>query len=80
MSYDKIIEDAEALSDQMVMCRRDLHKYAETGWFEVRTASKAARYLTDLGYEVLVGRDVCQEDARMGVPEQEELDRQYARA
>lgn len=80
MIYDKIIEEAEELGDQMVQCRRDLHKYAETGWFEVRTASRVARYLTELGYEVLMGREVCQDEARMGVPGQEELDRQYARA
>lgn len=80
MSYDRIIEKAEALETEMTALRRDFHKYAETGWFEVRTASIVARKLTELGYDVLAGRDVCLEEARMGVPDQEELDRQYERA
>lgn len=80
MVYDKIKNEANALGNEMITWRRDFHKYAETGWFEVRTASKVARYLTELGYDVLLGRDVCLEEARMGVPEKEELDRQYERA
>lgn len=80
MMYDKIIKEAEELEEEMRACRRDFHTYAETGWFEVRTASRVARRLTDLGYEVLLGRDVCREEARMGVPGKEELDRQYRRA
>lgn len=80
MVYDTIVEEAEQMSGELSACRRDLHKYAETGWFEVRTASKVARRLTDLGYEVLMGREVCLEDARMGVPSKEELERAYERA
>ncbi len=80
MVYDAIKKEAEDLLEEMIAFRRDFHKYAETGWFEIRTASKVARYLTELGYEVLVGREVCQEEARMGVPDQDELDRQYERA
>ncbi len=80
MVYDTIKKEAEDLLEEMIAFRRDFHKYAETGWFEIRTASKVARYLTELGYEVLVGREVCQEEARMGVPDQDELDRQYERA
>ena len=46
----------------------------------MRTSSLVARYLTDLGYEVLVGEDVCDKETRMGVPEESVLEAAYARA
>jgi len=39
-----------------------------------------ARRLTELGYEVLVGEDVCLRESRMGVPEDSVLEANYARA
>ena len=48
--------------------RRDFHKYPETAWLEMRTSAIIAETLTELGYEVLTGRQVCLEEARMGVP------------
>lgn len=71
---------AEGMREELVACRRDLHHYPELGWCEMRTASLIARRLTDLGYEVLVGRDVCDETGRMGVPDEETLEREYRRA
>lgn len=78
--YEEIIQLAEGMEERMVTCRRDFHKYAESGWFEMRTSSLIARRLTELGYEVLVGEDVCKRDARMGVPSDEELKENYERA
>ncbi|MBQ3530235.1 MAG: amidohydrolase [Oscillospiraceae bacterium] len=77
---EKIITQAEALQPEMVAQRRDFHKYAESGWFEMRTTSIIARKLTELGYEVLTGEDVCDRDARMGVADDATLDKQYERA
>ena len=77
---EKIIAQAEAMQPEMVAQRRDFHKYAESGWFEMRTSSIIARKLTDMGYEVLVGEDVCDRDARMGVASDEVLEQQYERA
>ena len=71
---------AEESHDELVAQRRDFHKYAETGWFEMRTSSIIARKLTDLGYEVLTGEDVCDREARMGVPSDEALEKAYQRA
>ena len=68
------------MKDDLVAQRRDFHKYAEPGWFEMRTSSIIARKLTELGYEVLVGDQVCKKEARMGVPSDEELEAQYERA
>ena len=30
--YQTILEKAEAITPEMIACRRDFHKYAETGW------------------------------------------------
>lgn len=78
--YQKILEQAEAITPEMISIRRDFHKHAEAGWLEMRTSSIIARKLTDLGYEVLVGDAVCKKDARMGVPTDEVLEMAYNRA
>ena len=76
-TFETIIREAEALEPELIRIRRDFHKHAETGWFEMRTSSVIARQLTDLGYEVLVGEQVCKKEARMGVPSEEELEKHY---
>lgn len=78
--YQTIIEMAEKITPAMVAQRRDFHKHAEAGWLEMRTSSIIARKLTDLGYEVLVGEQVCKRDERMGVPSDEVLKMAYQRA
>lgn len=77
---EKIRSLTEKLTPSMIACRRDLHKYAEPGWCEMRTSSLVARRLTELGYDVLTGEQVCKKDARMGVPSEDVLDAHYARA
>ncbi|MGI6252304.1 MAG: amidohydrolase [Aminivibrio sp.] len=78
--YEKINRLADDLKDKLVAYRRDFHKYAESGWFEMRTTSLVARRLADLGYEVLTGRDVCLAESRMGLPAEQELENSYVRA
>lgn len=78
--YQTIIEQAEKLAPQMIAQRRDFHKHAESGWLEMRTSSIIARKLTQLGYEVLTGEQVCKKDERMGVPSNEVLENCYQRA
>ncbi len=76
----RIVELADGLEAPLFELRKDLHKHAESGWEEIRTSSIIAKRLTDMGYEVLVGEDVCLRESRMGVPSQEKLDASYARA
>ena len=78
--FEQINALTEGMQEELVTYRRDFHKYAESGWLEMRTSSLVARRLTDLGYEVLVGEDVCDRDARMGVPDEEVLEMAYQRA
>ena len=70
--YMNTIQSLRALSQEMsaelTRIRRDFHQHPETGWLEMRTSAIIAKALTELGYEVLTGRDVCLEGARMGLP------------
>ncbi len=76
--YETINADAEELRGALTARRRDFHRYAETGWLEMRTASIIAKELTVLGYEVLTGKAVCAGEARMGLPSEEALEAHYA--
>ena len=78
--YQRIIEMIDGMQSELVACRRDFHLHAESGWFEMRTSSLIARRLTELGYEVLVGEQVCKSDARMGLPAEEALEAHYQKA
>jgi len=60
--------------------RRDLHKYAESGWLEFRTSTLVAERLNELGYSLQLGREVIDADSRMGLPSAQELQRQEQRA
>ncbi|MBE6931491.1 MAG: amidohydrolase [Ruminococcaceae bacterium] len=80
-TYAKIKSVTDAMTDEMIATRRDFHKYAEAGWFEMRTSSIIARKLTEMGVdEVLVGEQVCKKDARMGVAAEDVLEANYQRA
>lgn len=79
--FEQIVKMVDEMTPELVEIRRDFHKYAESGWFEMRTSSIIARKLTELGLdEVLVGEQVCKKDARMGVPSEEALEKSYERA
>ena len=78
--YEAICRRAEELAPQLTADRRDFHTYAESGWNEYRTSSVVAARLKALGYQVLTGRDVCRDEARMGLPAAETMEREYRRA
>lgn len=67
---------ARALLEKAIAYRREFHKYCEPGWLEMRTASRVAGVLQDLGYEVLTGEDVLKKDARLCLPDEKTLARQ----
>ena len=68
------------IETQLIADRRDFHRHAEAGWEEFRTASLVARRLSDLGYEVLAGRQVIRDEDRMGLPSAEALEASWQRA
>ena len=72
--YDVIKAEACALRGELSALRREFHRFAEPGWLEMRTTSRIARELKNMGYEeLLLGGDVCLDAARMGVPDEETL-------
>jgi len=75
-----LVAAALALQEHQTALRRDFHHFAESAWTEFRTASLIARELTQLGYEVKLGREVICAEERMALLSEEELERQYQRA
>ncbi len=75
--YEALNERVKKLSDELSAARRDFHRYAETGWMEMRTSSIIARKLSGLGYKVLAGKAVCAADGRKGLPTEEALEAHY---
>lgn len=78
--YQKIKELSQSYYSDTVKIRRDLHKYAERGWLETRTACMIATQLEELGYEVLVGEQIMKKEDRMGLPPETVLHLNYRRA
>lgn len=74
-----VTDDRDGAVRSMTADRRDLHRHAEPGWCEVRTASLVARRLADLGFAVRVGREVVAQD-RPGLPSDDDLEAAYERA
>ena len=70
----------EDLKKKLVDWRREFHKYPETGWTEYRTSSAIAKILENLGLEVIIGKEVCSKEHRMGVPDIEKLKKYEKRA
>ena len=63
----RIKELALQYEDDTINIRRDIHKYAETGWTEYRTASLVAKTLEGLRWQVFAGYEVIDEESMMGV-------------
>ncbi|MGB3843986.1 MAG: peptidase M20, partial [Bacillota bacterium] len=76
----RIKELALQYEDDTINIRRDIHKYAETGWTEYRTASLVAKTLEGLRWQVFAGYEVIDEESMMGVPDASELRRHEERA
>ncbi len=71
--YTYIQQLSDKYENDLINIRRNFHRYAEKGWFEVRTACIIAQTLEDLGYEVIVGEKLMKKSSRMGLPSEEEL-------
>ena len=75
--YNTILSLGNEIEEELVNMRRDFHRHPETGWTEMRTSAIVVEKLSQLGYQVYSGRDVCREEDRMGVPEAEILRDHY---
>lgn len=75
---EQIKAEAQSLSVELTALRREFHRYAEPAWMEMRTTSRIAQELKQMGYEeVLLGDEVCLDTARMGVPDRSLLNEHY---
>lgn len=72
-----VVDNATA---RAIDTRRDLHKHAELGLIEFRTASLVAQRLKACGLEVALGRDVMDASQVYGLPEDHVVDEGFARA
>ena len=77
---DQVNQITDEIEQDIIGYRRDFHRHAESGWTEFRTASLVARRLSDLGYEVRIGRQVVKDEQRMGLPPPEVLEQCWQRA
>lgn len=68
------------IEKKLVHYRRDFHQYPEPAWTEFRSASKVIKYLEEWGYLIKFGPEVIAEEAMMGVPDEERLEKEMARA
>lgn len=69
----EIMQSADAMKDEMIARRRDLHRHPEPGWTEFRTAALVATTLESLGYDVAAGEDAVARTSMMGLPSPEIL-------
>lgn len=77
---EKIKTLAKEKENEIIKCRRDLHKYPETGWTEFRTSSIAQKKLSSLGYHITMGEKANNKEYMMGVPCEEILKENQERA
>ena len=77
---ESMMKRSHELQTYMTDIRRSLHRFPETGWLEMRTSAIIAKELEEMGYAVITGRAVCEESARMGVPDRKTTQAHLARA
>lgn len=78
--YKKMFKYIDEIQDEVINIRRDFHRYPETAWNEYRTVSLIARILDDLGFEIYLGKDVIDQESRMGLPNKGTMHNEYNRA
>jgi aminobenzoyl-glutamate utilization protein A len=72
---------ARRVQDRLVDLRRSLHRYPEPSWCEFLTTSRIVDEVEAIGVdELYLGTDALDPEARMGVPNDEELARWHDRA
>ena len=77
---DLIRQKSQAMQAELIRLRRDIHRHAEAGWTEFRTAALIAARLKELGYEVKMGEAAVTKADMLGVPTADELSAHMERA
>ncbi|MBQ7656523.1 MAG: M20/M25/M40 family metallo-hydrolase [Clostridia bacterium] len=72
-AVDAMKQMVDAMEPDLIRIRRDIHRYPETGWLEMRTSAIIHEALSELGYTVLTGSAAVKPSSRMGIPDAETL-------
>ncbi|MEG9546417.1 M20 family metallo-hydrolase [Mannheimia sp. HC-2023] len=48
--------------EKLIQWRREFHQFPETGWSEFWTTSKIADYLSEIGFDILLGKQIINPD------------------
>ncbi len=48
--------------EKLVSWRREFHRFPEIGWSEFWTTSRIADYLEEMGFEILLGKQIINEE------------------
>ena len=73
MAINKILAKIESWNDEMVACRRDLHKHAEPGWREFRTTAKIIKVLKEHNIPFKYGHEIINPNFLWSYPSQDVL-------
>ena len=73
MKLEQYFEQAEQYRDKMTACRRDLHKYPESGWKEFRTTAKIIGVLKEHKIPFRYGYEIINKDYVWSYPSEKEL-------
>ncbi len=68
------------IADALLPFRRDLHRWPELGWTELRTTALVITTLLELGFEVRYGRELYGVAERVGLPDADVMDEAWAAA
>lgn len=61
------------IAPQLVKWRRDFHQYPELGFMEYVTTYKLGKELERLGFQIYIGEDAMEREARLGLPSETDL-------
>lgn len=73
-------KNKENIEKQIIEWRRLFHQFPEPAWCEFNTASVIAGILKDLGYELILGKDLLDSSKRLGIPDQSVQDDFFRKA
>lgn len=66
--YEEICKSADKIENVLINLRRDIHMHPETAWLEMRTSALISENLEHMGYEIISGRELYNDEHRMGLP------------
>lgn len=76
----KISQMSQNLLEEMIENRREFHSHPESGWLTFYTTSKIANMLKKYGFELKMGSEIVDKNARLGLGSSQQIENAIARA